>query len=241
MPRFRLVAGAHSLLLASIFTGAQIRFPQRVIVHESYNPITYENDIALIELNRPVTNVQPISALASSMLPYAIREGQQLVTAGWGRTGEEGSLSDVPLHTTVPLVSAHDCKDKLGSSIRTDLMICAGRVEGGMDACQGDSGGPLLLDEGSGRHTIVGIVSWGIGCARPDKPGVYTRVSAFGTWVCLATGVGCDDLVGQAFETDVPAPPPAPPYVMPQGRDPGPVAKILARLLRLLFWPSPCI
>jgi secreted trypsin-like serine protease len=63
-------------------------------------------------------------------------------------------------------------------------MICAGTMEGGKDSCQGDSGGPLWVRDVSGRFKMVaGITSWGSGCARPDFPGVYTRLAVFSEWV----------------------------------------------------------
>lgn len=67
-------------------------------------------------------------------------------------------------------------------------MLCAGDTRSGgnqanlHDACQGDSGGPLVCE--SDRHmTLVGIISWGIGCGQKDVPGVYTKVANYLDWI----------------------------------------------------------
>lgn len=63
-------------------------------------------------------------------------------------------------------------------------MVCAGYENGGFDSCQGDSGGPLVSD-----GVLVGVVSWGKGCAEPGFPGVYAKVSAVREWIYKQTGV----------------------------------------------------
>lgn len=108
-----------------------------------------------------------------------------LTTAGWGRTSEGGSSSDALLKVEVPFVSANKCSASYPNQI-TDRMICAGFDEGGKDSCQGDSGGPLVKGNGSSR-VLVGVVSWGEGCARPGKYGVYSKVSSVIDWINSVT------------------------------------------------------
>jgi secreted trypsin-like serine protease len=112
--------------------------------------------------------------------------GQLAVVTGWG-TLSSGSTS-LPSQlqvVTVPIVSHEECNkayEEYGGI--TDNMICAAVPGGGKDACQGDSGGPLAVG-----GQLVGIVSWGIGCALPDYPGVYSNVAALMRFVRQQTGV----------------------------------------------------
>ena len=101
---------------------------------------------------------------------------------------------------TVPVVSNESCAaDYVEDRAKvTENMLCAGLPAGKLDACQGDSGGPLFMDAG-GTPVLVGIVSWGIGCARPGKPGVYTRVGNYLEWMHEKTN-------GEIGEAAVPAP-----------------------------------
>lgn len=166
----------------------QHRTIKRLINHPQYDDWTMEHDIALIELDAPVD--YPPVALGS---PDLEAEDTPLAVAGWGTTEEGGWGPDEPLKVTVPVVSNTECDSSYPDQI-TSGMMCAGTAAGGKDSCQGDSGGPLFSESGGGK--LVGVVSWGRGCAQPDVPGVYTRVSSYTAWICATTG--SPDLCRQA-------------------------------------------
>lgn len=152
---------------------------KREIPHPSYNDGTLDYDIALLELSSPV-DYAPIALNTDAAVESA---GTPLTVSGWGTTSSGGSLSDVLLKVGVPVVADGACNQAYNGGI-TQRMICAGYDEGGRDSCQGDSGGPLIhAPEGGGDPVLVGVVSWGHGCALPGKPGVYTRVSELTGWV----------------------------------------------------------
>ncbi|XP_052615868.1 transmembrane protease serine 5 isoform X2 [Peromyscus californicus insignis] len=91
--------------------------------------------------------------------------------------------SDTLQDTVVPLLSTHLCNSScMYSGALTHRMLCAGYLDGRADACQGDSGGPLVCPSGDMWH-LVGVVSWGRGCAEPNHPGVYAKVAEFLDWI----------------------------------------------------------
>lgn len=153
---------------------------EKVIVHKGYNPQTYENDIALIKLRRPpIGKVIPLAKKNQK-----IEIGQDLEVTGWGAIGEGDDISEHLLKADVPFVSNKTCNAKeIYNGIISSGMMCAGHKSGGVDACQGDSGGPLVLKDDSGDAILVGVVSWGEGCARKLKYGVYTSVSVYRDWI----------------------------------------------------------
>ncbi|MCF3136031.1 serine protease [Streptomyces olivochromogenes] len=107
--------------------------------------------------------------------------------AGWGAATEGGGQQRYQLKATVPFVSDATCRSYRGySGLIPDEEICAGYTAGGVDTCQGDSGGPMFRRDNAGAWIQVGIVSWGIGCARPNAPGVYTEVSTFASAIAAA-------------------------------------------------------
>jgi secreted trypsin-like serine protease len=148
--------------------------------HAAYDPDTHDNDIALLKLAESVPNETLGVYDGSSDL-----SGQQALVVGWGYTREGGPQSPKLLEVEVPVIANPLCSagyapDRVGI---TGNMLCAGLAQGGADSCQGDSGGPLVIKGADGRWLQAGVVSFGIGCARPNKYGVYTRVANFAPWI----------------------------------------------------------
>lgn len=115
-------------------------------------------------------------------------DGSTPFSAGWGKLKENGEESPVLMQVQVPIVKNELCgKLYARSNEFDDRVICAGFMEGGKDTCEGDSGGPLMLpiagENGTFPFYQIGIVSWGSGCARPNRPGVYTNVQYYAKWI----------------------------------------------------------
>ncbi|MFJ9843853.1 S1 family peptidase [Kitasatospora sp. NPDC101155] len=147
-----------------------------VWVHPGYNFAANMNDVAVITL-ADSQGARPVVELVGQgeSAPYAA--GTRAQVYGWGDTSGRGDYSPVLRGVDVPMVPDQACAHAYpgGPDGRFDArgMVCAGEEKGGKDACQGDSGGPLIV---GGR--LVGLVSWGTGCAEAGRPGVYTRVSS---------------------------------------------------------------
>ncbi|XP_033230318.1 trypsin 3A1-like isoform X2 [Belonocnema kinseyi] len=152
-----------------------------IIIHEEYYVDEFgaaHNDVALIRVTFLNLNGRTRRAIKLNDVGETVRPGTRADVTGWGiiKEGQE----DVPWvlqKVKVPILSSTRCKDLLGSIVQKGE-ICAGYEEGGRSSCQGDSGGSLMV-----RKILVGIVSYGQGCARPRKPGVYADVAYFRDWI----------------------------------------------------------
>eukprot|EP00123_Amoebidium_parasiticum_P021531 comp6897_c1_seq1/m.2643 comp6897_c1_seq1/g.2643 ORF comp6897_c1_seq1/g.2643 comp6897_c1_seq1/m.2643 type:complete len:303 (-) comp6897_c1_seq1:170-1078(-) len=149
-----------------------------VVKHPDFNENSYQNDLALLKLAQPTNR----TAITWQKIPPQLEQvGTLLAVTGWGQLTESSLEPSATLKTVaLPVVDQNKCVMAMQRStiaIRQSV-VCAGPDDGGKDACVGDSGGPMHF-----QNTLVGIVSWGIGCARKGKYGVYTRVSSFLPWI----------------------------------------------------------
>jgi serine protease len=164
-------------------TGGESRTVDRALRHEGYTG-NMDNDIALLHLSTP--SRLPKASLASSLQAERVVGGARVTVVGWGDTAERGESSDILRQVSVPVIANTKCTTFESYEDVTQNMICAGVSRGGKDSCQGDSGGPLFMNF-NGRYAQVGIVSWGIGCARASAPGVYTRLGNYLEWMRTKT------------------------------------------------------
>jgi len=225
----RIVAGEHNLQAAS--GDEQVITVQTINSHPDYNSGTYDNDIAILELNSALTFNDKVGRITMNTVDPSA--GTDVTVAGWGTLSSGGSSPDIMNKVTVDVISNTQCSvnyNTQGYTI-TDNMICAGVTEGGKDSCQGDSGGPLFMVKTSTRqrpktwwlfttttqaptpspttaptpapttaptpaptpapnveYEQVGIVSWGIGCANQNFPGVYARISKYISYIVGIAG-----------------------------------------------------
>jgi secreted trypsin-like serine protease len=147
------------------------------VEHPNYQADQSNNDIAVLTLSRNAsTSTATIFALNDQLT------GSAATVIGTGTTTEGGSSPDTLRKVTVPIVSNSVCEDSYGTGSITSSMLCAGLAGGGKDSCQGDSGGPLWVDF-NGSRVQAGVVSFGVGCARPNFYGVYSRTSTLAAFI----------------------------------------------------------
>uniref|UniRef100_A0A0K8WFX2 CLIP domain-containing serine protease n=1 Tax=Bactrocera latifrons TaxID=174628 RepID=A0A0K8WFX2_BACLA len=164
--------------------------------HPSYNTANGRNDIGIVWLQRAVqftNNIKPICLPSSQQLRSKSYLNYTPFVAGWGKTMEGGTSANVLQELQIPVLDNNVCREsyqranRLITADQFDTgVICAGVLSGGKDTCQGDSGGPLMIPETVGssiQFYLIGVVSYGVGCARPQIPGVYTSVQYFVDWI----------------------------------------------------------
>ncbi|XP_048193219.1 LOW QUALITY PROTEIN: transmembrane protease serine 2-like [Perognathus longimembris pacificus] len=156
---------------------------EQVISHPGYDSKSKNNDIALFKLQRPLALGDRVKPVCLPNPGLMLDPKQQCWISGWGATYEKGKTSDVLNAAMVPLIEPSDCNSKLVyNNLITPAMICAGYLRGSVDSCQGDSGGPLVTLK-NGIWWLIGDTSWGSGCAKAYRPGVYGNVTVFTDWI----------------------------------------------------------
>lgn len=149
---------------------------ERIIAHERYNASITDYDVALLFLATPVT-LDKVFIAAVPLVKSSPEVGAKGTVIGWGTVSESGMAAQQLQAVNVFVLDRRQCSAAYGDRF-TDTMLCAGVKEGGKDACQKDSGGPLLVE-----NQLAGIISWAIGCASSENPGVYVDVSHVRHWI----------------------------------------------------------
>lgn len=179
-----------------------------IFVHPDYVPGTYpRNDIALLRLSSILSGpaIDAIPLVSPTNEAIALKDGALARVTGWGSLGEGGTPVRDLRYVQLRVFTNTDCNDPVAYNEKVkDEMVCAGFVKGGKDSCQGDSGGPLTVTL-EGEPQLVGIVSWGEGCAKPNRYGVYTRAPRFVEWIadCQAQKPTCRKPLASASGTPV--------------------------------------
>ncbi|NXU49534.1 FAXD protein, partial [Turnix velox] len=161
-----------------------LRHMERSWTHPHYDPNDYSGDIALLYLSSAVTFNEftlPICLPSPGLATLLSAEGWVGTVSGWGATHYGGSTLCFLMKVRLPIVAMETCQQATKRLV-TDNMFCAGHHTAAADACKGDSRGPFAV---SYHNTwfLLGIISWGEGCAQEGKYGVYTRVANYISWI----------------------------------------------------------
>ncbi|XP_052756189.1 transmembrane protease serine 9-like [Galleria mellonella] len=171
-------------------SGGQAIAVSQIIIHNAYQSSTADADVAIIRLANSAIFSDSVGVARIPGVNYIVPDGAVVTAIGWGSLTPGGSYPEQLQHVNINVINQEICTERY-DYLRsqpgfqhwpriTDGMLCAGILNvGGKDACQGDSGGPLAHD----GDIVVGITSWGYGCAHDYYPGVNTRVSVYSDWI----------------------------------------------------------
>lgn len=186
--QYKVYLGKYHQSLSENDAGEKMVRIRKIFVHERYNDKPNNNDIALIMLKEQVHYNDYIRPVCLPDVKSSIITGQTALVTGWGETKNRFNRNNVIQKVDVRIISSKQCNRWMSAITSepdtiTNNMVCAGYKVGGKDACQGDSGGPLIVEQSEGRHVLIGIVSWGFGCAKKNRPGVYTKIQNYIDWI----------------------------------------------------------
>uniref|UniRef100_UPI0037E9951C transmembrane protease serine 4a n=1 Tax=Semicossyphus pulcher TaxID=241346 RepID=UPI0037E9951C len=158
-------------------------YVDRIILNGDYNAARNDYDIAMMRLSSPISLGVARRPVCLPPKAFGLTAGAIMTVTGWGYLEENGNVSPSLQKAAIPLIDRAKCASPpVYGGMITQRMICAGFLEGKIDACQGDSGGPLVYFTSAQWH-LVGVVSWGYGCARERRPGVYSSVDEMLNWI----------------------------------------------------------
>ncbi|NWS36827.1 ACRO protein, partial [Polioptila caerulea] len=165
---------------------------QRLLVHQHYVAASERNNIALLELDQPVDCSDYIQLACVPDSALAVHELKTCYIAGWRASPDSAPSPHVMLQEAkVRLIDVQLCNSSrwYGGAVHPQD-LCAGDPRGGIDTCQGDIGGPLVCKDNVGDYFwLVGLASWGKGCAGAKRPGVFTATQHFHTWIQVQMGL----------------------------------------------------
>ncbi|NXE80370.1 TM11E protease, partial [Cochlearius cochlearius] len=172
----------------------QKKFVRRIIIHERYSDLIFDHeyDVAVVELASPIEFTSDVHSVCLPEASHVFPDNSSCFVTGWGALENDGECYSVNQlrQAEVKIISTETCnRRQVYGGVITPGMLCAGHLQGQVDACQGDSGGPLVHVNSRGIWYLVGIVSWGDECGKPNKPGVYTRVTYYRNWINSKTGI----------------------------------------------------
>ncbi|XP_031469635.1 coagulation factor X-like [Phasianus colchicus] len=157
---------------------------EKIISNPEFNFQTHDSDIALIKLKEPITfseDVVPACLPEEDFANDVLMKQTFGIVSGFGNSYEHTRPARRMKVLQIPYVDKKTCKQAIRYLV-TRNMFCAGYNKDGQDVCQGDGGGPHVT-EYNGTYFVTGIISWGEGCGRQGKYGIYTKVSNFLPWV----------------------------------------------------------
>ena len=203
-------AGSNDLNTATQYSVAQ--YVQHPNYSASSSAGSYANDYVLVRINGTFpANLIRAKLPDATVMQAVAKPGDPVTTLGWGATSEGGSGTTLLREVTIPVVSDTTCAASYNGSTAASglklvpaVQICAGLAAGGKDSCQGDSGGPLVASYNGSTYSI-GVVSYGLGCARANYYGVYSETAAMVSWINSYIGGTTPPPTGQTYTngTDV--------------------------------------
>ncbi|XP_074786963.1 acrosin-like [Athene noctua] len=187
---WRVVVGATRL--TQLGPEAQVRNIKRLLVHADYRNIPHRQDVALLELDQPVQCSRSVQLACVPDVSLNVSELTPCYVSGWrASTASAAGTTDVLQESEVRLIDLSVCNaSRWYAGALHPHSLCAVSAQGGIDTCQGDSGGPLVCRDSTADYFwLVGVTSWGTGCTRANRPGIYTSTQHFYSWILEQMGL----------------------------------------------------